>query len=244
MLNRLQAAAAQPESAITLRDAAELLSHACPRCPIGQDAEPTVGSEEQPSEREDEFESKTICELKTLAQQLGVKRVGVGWAQACPPDGNKAAVIAALRRWKFTAAGNYTYCDSRWKAAEPRSAVKPPPPPSSSSSGGGGGGEGGGGGSSLPITGLNFAATTHSSTGGREQLLRLLQETAAGLEAELLLLTHEASTGTDRRNKGKGKSVQQYDHQKGMREAGIVSGRQGLLGSTLLCNERVATVVR
>eukprot|EP01048_Picozoa_sp_COSAG05_P011498 COSAG05_NODE_1084_length_5930_cov_11.147316_5_plen_476_part_00 len=223
MTSILQAVAAQPDSAITLRDIAELLSQVSlpsysinsePQAtgPIGQPMEPTaVPEKEESTERENDFEAQTVRELKQLAKQLGIKRPGVGWPQACPHDGNKAAVIAALRRWKFTAAGN-DRDSSEGEAEPPRTAVKPPSSRCDSS---------------LPIKGLVL------NDGIGEKLLQLLQETAAALEAELLL-THEA---VNESSKG------QYDHQKGMQVAGIVSGQRRLL-DTLPCDERVATVVR
>ena len=51
------------------------------------------------------YDSKTVAELKEIAERRGVKRAGVGWAKCCPPDGNRDAIIAALRRLNGSSSG-------------------------------------------------------------------------------------------------------------------------------------------
>ena len=51
------------------------------------------------------YDSKTVAELKEIAERRGVKRPGVGWAKCCPPDGNRDAIIAALRRLNGSSSG-------------------------------------------------------------------------------------------------------------------------------------------
>ena len=48
--------------------------------------------------RMDDYAAKTVPQLKALCVERGIKVKGVGWPTCCPPDGNKAAVIQALRR--------------------------------------------------------------------------------------------------------------------------------------------------
>ena len=45
-----------------------------------------------------ELDSMPVAQLKRLAEEVGVKRPGVGWPTCCPPDGNKAAIVNALNR--------------------------------------------------------------------------------------------------------------------------------------------------
>eukprot|EP01043_Picozoa_sp_COSAG02_P027090 COSAG02_NODE_1581_length_11839_cov_9.055451_3_plen_623_part_00 len=45
------------------------------------------------------YEEMTVAELKELATDRQIKRVGVGWPECCPPDGNKAAIVHALAEW-------------------------------------------------------------------------------------------------------------------------------------------------
>jgi hypothetical protein len=37
-----------------------------------------------------------LVDLKGVAEDVGLKKTGVGWPKCCPPNGNKADVIAAL----------------------------------------------------------------------------------------------------------------------------------------------------
>jgi hypothetical protein len=46
----------------------------------------------------DQYGSMTVVELKAEAERQGVKQAGVGWPTCCPPDGNKADIIAALKK--------------------------------------------------------------------------------------------------------------------------------------------------
>jgi hypothetical protein len=54
------------------------------------------------------YAASTLPELKALAEKRGIKKPGVGWPKCCPPDGNKAAVIAALEKADAAAASTST----------------------------------------------------------------------------------------------------------------------------------------
>lgn len=45
-----------------------------------------------------DFSGMTLEELKDYAVSCGVKQEGVGWPTCCPPDGNKDAIIRALKK--------------------------------------------------------------------------------------------------------------------------------------------------
>ena len=40
----------------------------------------------------------TVDELKELAEDLGIKKPGVGWPKCCPPNGNKDDIIKAIKK--------------------------------------------------------------------------------------------------------------------------------------------------
>jgi len=50
------------------------------------------------TQKEKDLHCKNVTELKELAEQLGIKKSGVGWEICCPPDGNKSAIISAIVR--------------------------------------------------------------------------------------------------------------------------------------------------
>ena len=57
---------------------------------------------EAASARQSGYDGMGVVELKSEAERLGVKQPGVGWATCCPPDGNKAAILAALQQHTST----------------------------------------------------------------------------------------------------------------------------------------------
>ena len=68
-----------------------------------------------------DLESLALPALKKLAEDRGVKQVGVGWPTCCPPKGNKADVIRALG-----AVGGGAATPPRREA--PSTTVRPSPP--------------------------------------------------------------------------------------------------------------------
>lgn len=43
------------------------------------------------------LDSLTLDSLRSLAEEIGVKEEGLGWAQCCPPKGNKQDILMAIR---------------------------------------------------------------------------------------------------------------------------------------------------
>lgn len=71
----------------------------------------------------DDYAARTVPQLKALCVERGIKVKGVGWPTCCPPDGNKAAVIQALRRLDAhqPAAGVVTPVKPKRPSAQPQS---------------------------------------------------------------------------------------------------------------------------
>jgi hypothetical protein len=50
-----------------------------------------------------DYKDMSLDELKELAKECGLKKQGVGWPTCCPPDGNRADIIKALKKFDSAA---------------------------------------------------------------------------------------------------------------------------------------------
>ncbi len=50
-----------------------------------------------------DYKDISLDELKELAKECGLKKQGVGWPTCCPPDGNRADIIKALKKFDSAA---------------------------------------------------------------------------------------------------------------------------------------------
>jgi len=78
-----------------------------PEMSVLQDSEGSSANDSLPGNDKDaesqtstyELHAKTLDEVKMLAETLGVKEPGVGWAKCCPPSGNKQDIVAATEKF-------------------------------------------------------------------------------------------------------------------------------------------------